>query len=62
MDVKETFFVVDGRRVPSEWDGVRGELRWRPLVRPPSGSHRYQVIAADKAGNARRASGTFVLD
>jgi hypothetical protein len=56
------WFVVDGRRVPAEWDGVRSELRWRPRRAPAAGRHRYEVVAADRAGNVARRTGTLVLD
>ena len=56
------WFEVDGRRVPAEWDGVRSELRWRPLRAPARGTHRFRVVAADRAGNVARREGTFVLD
>ena len=62
VDARATFFVVDGRRVPSEWDAEERILRWRPLSPPASGGHRCEVIATDRAGNAARATGTFVLD
>jgi hypothetical protein len=58
----ETYFVVDGKRRPAEWDAVRNELRWRPLRAPARGTHRYEVVATDRAGNVARHSGTFVLD
>lgn len=56
------WFMVDGRRVPAEWDGVRGELRWRPQRAPRAGTHRYEVMAADRAGNASRRSGSFTIE
>ncbi len=62
VDAGRTAFQVDGVRVPSEWDGVRGELRWRPLAPPAKGTHRWTLVACDRAGNERRSSGTFVLD
>jgi hypothetical protein len=62
VNVKATHFIVDGRARPSEWDGVRSELRWRPLHAPKRGPHHFTVIAVDRAGNVGRASGTFVLD
>lgn len=62
LDTRESFFTVDGRRVPTEYDAVRQTLQWRPQVRPARGTHRYSLEARDRAGNLRRASGTFVLD
>ncbi len=59
---RESYFVVDGRRVPSEWDAVAETLRWRPLRTPASGRHEYEVVATDRAGNQRRRRGSFVLD
>jgi hypothetical protein len=62
LDVRGTYFTVDDRRVPSEWDGVRSVLAWRPLTPPSRGAHRWTLVARDRAGNERRESGTFVLD
>jgi hypothetical protein len=62
LDVRASYFEVDGRRVAAEWDSEQGVLRWRPARMPASGSHRYTVVATDRAGNARRTPGTFVLD
>jgi hypothetical protein len=61
IDLRATYFVVDGRRVPSEWDSVVQILRWKPLRMPASGLHHVTVVAADHAGNIRKASGTFVV-
>lgn len=58
---RTTWFEVDGRRVPSEWDAEEGLLRWRPPRAPGKGSHRYAVVATDRAGNERRALGRFVM-
>lgn len=57
-----SWFVVDGVRRPAEWDAVRNELRWRPLRAPARGTHRYEIVAGDRAGNVARHAGTFVLD
>ena len=57
----ETWFVVDGVRRPAEWDAVRNELRWRPIRAPARGTHRYEVVATDRAGNVARRAGTFVV-
>ena len=57
----ETWFIVDGVRRPAEWDAVRNELRWRPLRAPAKGTHRYEVVATDRAGNVARRAGTFVV-
>ena len=60
LDTDRTYFEVDGRRVPSEWDAERGILRWRPHRAPPRGSHAYTAFAVDRAGHQTRRTGTFV--
>ena len=62
VDARASHLVVDGRQVPSEWDAVENRLRWRPLRPPASGRHTVEVVAVDRAGNARRRTGSFVLD
>jgi hypothetical protein len=62
LDGRASGFIVDGKRVPSEWDAEERVLRWRPLTPPRAGRHRYEVAVQDRAGNAARAGGTFVLD
>ena len=62
VDARASYLVVDGRRVPSEWDAVAGTLRWRPLSPPANGSHEVEIVAADRAGNVRRRRAGFVLD
>jgi hypothetical protein len=62
VDARASYFVVDGRRVPSEWDAVASTLRWRPLRPPLSGRHELEIVAADRAGNVRRRHAGFVLD
>ena len=62
VDPRASAFEVDGARVPSEWDAEENTLRWRPRVPPAPGTHRFTVVAADRAGNVARSSGTFVLD
>ncbi len=62
IDGRESRFVVDGRAVPTEWDAEEGVLRWKPTRPPAPGAHRFEVIAVDRAGNRRRATGRFVLD
>jgi hypothetical protein len=62
VDARASYMVVDGKRVAAEWDPEADVLRWRPLARPKAGSHRYDVVAADRAGNLSIRSGTFVLD
>jgi hypothetical protein len=62
VDARASYFFVDGRRVPTEWDPENGMLRWRPLRRPKRGTHRFEVVAGDRAGNLGRSAGSFVLD
>jgi hypothetical protein len=62
LDASASAFFVDGIRVPTEWDAEMGVLRWRPLVAPAPGSHRVEVRATDRAGNAASRRATFVLD
>jgi hypothetical protein len=53
-------FVVDGIRVPTEYDVDETLLRWRPRVAPAPGLHHYELVAVDRAGNQRRVNGTFM--
>lgn len=62
VDARGSAFVVDGRRVPSEWDAVENTLRWRPPGRPARGRHELEIVVADRAGNVRRHHAGFVLD
>jgi murein DD-endopeptidase MepM/ murein hydrolase activator NlpD len=62
IDVRASYVIIDGKRRPTEWDPEAGVLRWKPLATPARGTHRYSVIATDRAGNVARASGHFVLD
>lgn len=62
VDSRKCYFVVDGKKVAAEWDPEAEVLRWRPLAPPSKGTHRYDVIAEDHAGNQSIRSGTFVLD
>ena len=62
VDARASYFVVDGKKVAAEWDPEAQVLRWRPLAPPKPGGHRYDVVAADRAGNLSVRSGTFVLD
>jgi hypothetical protein len=61
VDPRATRFIVDGKPVPSEWDAEEGLVRWRPQRAPARGSHRYTLVARDRAGNERRASGRFLV-
>jgi hypothetical protein len=62
INAAASYFVIDGRPMPSEWDADQNRLRWRPRARPDAGTHSYQVIVVDRAGNRSRAAGSFVLD
>jgi len=62
VEGRESFFRVDGQRVPCEWDEPRDLLIWRPLAPPSAGTHAYEIEVRDHAGNVRRLSGVFVLD
>lgn len=62
VDARASGFVVDGKKRPTEWDAMDRKLRWKPRVAPAAGTHRYTVVAVDKAGNQRRASGSFVIN
>jgi len=62
VDTRASAFEVDGARVPSEWDAEERTLRWRPRVPPAPGTHAFTVVAADRAGNTARSSGSFVID
>ena len=61
VDPSRSFFRVDGKRMPSEWDSEEHTLRWRPLPSPRPGVHRFDS-GADRAGNSSRASGSFMID
>ena len=62
LDARASYFTVDDHRVATEWDPDAGVLRWRPLRPPGRGTHRFEVVASDRAGNVGRRSGSFVLD
>lgn len=62
LDRDASGFIVNGKRVPTEWDSEADRLRWRPLKRPAPGTYAYEVVAVDAAGNEKRATGTFVID
>jgi hypothetical protein len=61
IDPEATAFIVDGRRVPTEYDPDDAVMRWRPRVAPAAGVHKYQAVATDRAGNTARVNGTFVM-
>ncbi len=62
LDARASAFWIDGVRVPSEWDPESSQLRWRPVRRPAPGRHAWRLEVADRAGNAARSEGSFVLD
>ncbi len=62
VDRRASWFEVDGRRMPAEWDDESGVLRWRPLRPPGPGTHRVVAVVRDRAGNERRAAGSFKLN
>ena len=59
IDAVNSYFELDGGRVPTEWDPDVDRLRWRPLEPPAPGTHAVVMVAADRAGNTTRATGTF---
>jgi murein DD-endopeptidase MepM/ murein hydrolase activator NlpD len=61
LDTKSSWFEVDGRRVPTEWDPEAGRLRWRPARPPERGKHAVLMIATDRSGNQTRTRGSFLL-
>jgi murein DD-endopeptidase MepM/ murein hydrolase activator NlpD len=62
VDPRASYFTVDDRRVPSEFDSPKNVLRWKPLKRPAHGAHTFTVVVADRAGNVTRRSGRFVIN
>jgi len=58
---RETYFTVNGRRVPTELDPDAGALRWRPREKPKPGPLRIEAVATDEAGNRARLAGTLVV-
>jgi len=59
IDTRSSWFEVDGRRVPTEWDPEAGRLRWRPSRPPKRGKHAVLIIATDRSGNQTRTRGSF---
>ena len=59
VDARASYFEIDGRRVPTEWDPEQAALRWRPARPPASGPHRVRIVAADRAGNVSSTDGAF---
>ncbi len=62
VDARASRLLVDGRRVPAEWDAVAATLRWRPQRPPAPGRHHVVAVVVDRAGNVRRRHAGFVLD
>lgn len=59
VDARNSWFEVDRRRVPTEWDPEAGCLRWRPARPPARGKHAVLIVARDKSGNETRTRGSF---
>ncbi len=59
VDAGESYFEIDGRKAPTEWDPDAGRLRWRPAKPPARGKHTFVLVAADRAGNTTRTPGTI---
>lgn len=59
IDTRSSWFEVDGRRVPTEWDPEAGRLRWRPARVPKHGKHTVLIVATDRSGNRTRTRGSF---
>ncbi len=59
IDTRASWFEVDGRRVPTEWDPEAGRLRWRPARPPERGKHAVLIIATDRSGNRTQTRGSF---
>jgi murein DD-endopeptidase MepM/ murein hydrolase activator NlpD len=59
VDARNSWFEVDSRRVPTEWDPEAGRLRWRPARPPARGTHTVLIVARDKSGNETRTRGSF---
>jgi hypothetical protein len=61
IDTRASAFVVDGARVPTEFDPDAQVLRWRPRSAPKSGRHTWRLDVSDHAGNHTVRSGVFVI-
>lgn len=59
VDARGSYFEIDGRKAPTEWDPDAGRLRWRPAKPPARGKHTVVLIVADRAGNTTRTPGTI---
>jgi len=59
VDTRASWFEVDGRRVPTEWDPEAGRLRWRPARPPGRGKHSVLIVATDRSGNQTRTRASF---
>jgi len=59
IDARASWFEVNGRRVPTEWDPEVGRLRWRPARPPERGKHTVLIVATDRSGNRTRTRASF---
>jgi len=59
IDTRSSWFEIDGRRVPTEWDPEAGRLRWRPARPPKRGKHAVLIVATDHSGNTTRTRASF---
>jgi len=58
-DEERVFMLLDGRRVPAEYDPEADELRYRPRKALATGVHTLVILAEDRSGNSARYEGTF---
>ncbi len=61
LDARSSYFRVDGKRVPVEWDSEARVLRWRPRQPPGRGTHRLEIVTADRAGNVGRVRTSLIV-
>ena len=59
VNARATWFEIDGKRVPTEWDSETGVLRWRPAQPPKPGAHKVRIVVTDRAGNTRSVDASF---
>lgn len=62
IDARASSLMVDGDRVPAEYDAESRVLRWRPLVRPRGAAIDVEVHAVDRVGRSARRGARLVLD
>jgi hypothetical protein len=58
-DEERVFMLLDGRRVPAEYDPEADELRYRPRRDLEPGKHTLVISAEDQNGNRARHEATF---